>query len=306
MWVDFKRIVRSGFIGFWRNAYVSFASIFVMTITLFVIGSAIFMSQLLDASLTSLREKVDVNVYLVTSALEEDVARLKTSLEALSDVAEVNYTSRAEALEQFRLRHENDELTLQALDELGENPLGASLSIRATDPSRYESIAEFLETQQAKESPDAPVIDRINFSQNKVAIDKLTSIIGAVEQTGYVASIILVIVTVLITLNTIRLAIFTTREEISVMRLVGAGNMFIRGPFVFQGVMYGLIAGVLTLLILYPIVLWLGPATETFFGISVFHYYVTEFGTIFLIIVGSGVVLGALSSMLAIARYLKV
>jgi len=277
-----------------------------MTITLFVIGSALFASQLLDASLTGLRDKVDVNVYLVTTAAEEDIARLKTSLEALSDVAEVAYTSREEALEQFRLRHENDELTLQALDELGENPLGASLSVRATDPSQYESIATFLETQREKESPDAPVIDRINFSQNKVAIDKLTAIINAVEQTGYVASIVLVIVTVLITLNTIRLAIFTTREEISVMRLVGAGNMFIRGPFVFQGVMYGLIAGVLTLLILYPLVVWLGPATDAFFGLSVFNYYVTEFGKIFVIIVGSGVVLGGLSSMLAIARYLKV
>ena len=306
MWVDFKRIVRSGFIGFWRNAYVSFASIFVMTITLFVIGSALFVNQLLDASLTSIREKVDVNVYLVTTAAEEDIMRLKTSLEALSDVAEVTYTSREEALEQFRARHESDELTLQALDELGANPLGASLSVRAEDPSQYESIAAFLETQQEKESPDMPVIDRVNFSQNKAAIDKLTTIIGAVEQSGYIASIILIVVTVLITLNTIRLAIFTTREEISVMRLVGAGNMFIRGPFVFQGIMYGLIAGVLTLLLLYPVVVWLGPATEAFFGLSVFNYYVTEFGMMFLIIVGSGIVLGALSSILAIARYLKV
>jgi len=306
MWVDFKRIVRSGFIGFWRNAYVSFAAIFVMTITLFVIGSAIFLGQLLDSSLASIRDKVDINVYLVTNAAEQDISSLKTSLEALTDVEEVTYTSRQEALEQFRERHESDELTLQALDELGENPLGASLSIRAKDPSQYESIATFLETQREKESPDAPVIDRINFFQNKTAIDKLTAIIGAVEQTGYVASIILILVTVLITLNTIRLAIFTTREEISVMRLVGAGNMFIRGPFIFQGVMYGFIAGILTLLILYPITLWLGPSTDAFFGLSVFDYYVTEFGSIFLVIIGSGVVLGAISSIFAIARYLKV
>lgn len=305
MWTGFKRIARSGFVGFWRNAYVSLAAIFVMTVTLFVVGSVLLIGQVLDASLTQIREKVDINVYFVTSAAEEDIVQLQTSLEGLPDVDEVTYTSREEALAAFEERHRDDELTIQALEELGENPLGASLAIRAEETSQYESIATFLEDRQAQEDPENPLIDHINYFENKPAIDRLTAIIGAVEQSSYIAMIVLIIATVLITLNTIRLAIYTTREEISVMRLVGAGNMFIRGPFILQGIMYGLVAGVLTLLILYPIVLWLGPATESFFEFNIFNYYVSDFGRIFLILVGTGIVLGAIASALAIARYLR-
>lgn len=306
MFVSFKRMVRSGFVGFWRNAFVSLAAIFVMTVTLFVVGGVIFMNQLLETSLSQIQDKVDINVYMVTTAPEEDVLALKQSLEGLPEVADVRYISRNEALETFRARHENDELTIQALDELGDNPLGASLAIRAKETSQYEGIAAFLEEQQDLANPGSVLIDRINYFQNKEAIDKLTSIIDAVEQFGFVTMIILVVASVLITFNTIRLAIYTAREEISVMRLVGAGNMFIRGPFILQGVMYGFVAGVVTLLAFYPLTLWLGPVTESFFLLNIFNYYVTNFGFIFLTIVGSGIVLGALSSSLAIARYLRV
>lgn len=301
-----KRIVRSGFIGFWRNAFVSLSAIFVIMVTLTVVGGMMLFGQLLDTTLTQIREKVDVNVYMVTTADEQAIFDLKKSIEELPDVREVVYTSREDALTNFRNRHQDDELTIQALEELGENPLGASLSIRAKETSQYESISLFLEQHQATESTDAPLIDRINFNQNKKAIDKLTDIIGTIERASFITMLVLVIASILIAFNTIRLTIYTSREEIAVMRLVGASNMFIRGPYVLQGIMYGLIAGVLTLLILYPVVLWLGPRTEAFFLFNIFEYFVTNFGHIFLVIVGSGIVLGTVSSTLAIARYLRI
>ncbi len=306
MITSLKRIVRAGFIGFWRNAFVSLSAIFVITITLLVVGSMMLLGQLLDTSLSQIKEKVDINVYMVTTAQEEAITDLKKSLEALPDVREVIYTSREQALAEFRERHKNDELTIQALEELGDNPLGASLSVRAKETSQYESIAAFLDERRAGESPDAPVIDRINFRQNKESIDKLTDIIGTVDRSSYFTMIVLVGASILIAFNTIRLAIYTSREEISVMRLVGASNMFIRGPFVLQGVMYGLISGVLTLLILYPTVLWLGPGTEAFFSFNVFNYFVSNFAHLFFVLVGSGILLGTVSSTLAIARYLRV
>lgn len=306
MIVAFKRVVRAGFVGFWRNAFVSLAAVFVMTVTLFVIGSVLLLSQLLDTSLEQIKDKVDINVYFVTTAPEEDIQALQRALEGLPEVDEVMYTSREEALDAFRVRHENDELTIQALEELGGNPLGASLSIRAKETSQYEGIAAFLNDQQDVTDPETVIIDRINFFQNKAAIDRLTAIISAVEQFSFLAMIVLIVASILITFNTIRLAIYTSREEISVMRLVGAGNMFIRGPFVLQGVMYGFVAGIITLLLFYPITLWLGPVTESFFLLNIFNWYVTNFGYMFLVIVGSGILLGALSSVLAIARYLKV
>ncbi len=306
MVTSLKRVIRAGFVGFWRNGFVSLSAIFVIAVTLIVVGSSMLMGQLLDASLVQVREKVDINVYMVTSASEDEINVLKSSLESLPDVCEIVYTSREDALAQFRERHQNDELTIQALEELGDNPLGASLSIRANETSQYESIATFLTEHQAAESPEAPLIDRINFNQNKEAIDKLTSIINTVERTSYIAMLILIGASILIAFNTIRLAIYTSREEISVMRLVGASNMFIRGPFVLQGILYGLIAGVLTLLVLYPVVLWLGPGTDAFFGFNIFNYFVENFGYLFFVLVGSGIVLGVVSSTLAIARYLRV
>lgn len=306
MWTATKRVIRSGFVGFWRNAFVSIAAIFVMTVALFVVGSTMMIDKLLAVSLENIQSKVDINVYFVTTAEQSDIDALRSSLEALPDVAEVTFTSREEALAQFSERHQNDETIMQGLEELGDNPLGASLSIRAKETSQYEGIAQFLSDQQASEDPQKPIIDEVNFVKNKEAIDKLTSIISAVERSTWVTMIVLVSASVLITFNTIRLAIYTSREEIAVMRLVGASNTFIRGPFMLQGIMYGVVAGVLALLILYPLVLWIGPETQAFFQFNLFEYFVSDFARIFGIIVGSGIVLGIASSILAVARYLHV
>ena len=306
MWTAIKRIIRAGFVGFWRNAFVSAAAIFVMTVALFVIGATMMIDKLLGVSLENIQDKVDINVYFVPSADQVEIDSLQLSLESLPDIEEVVFTSREKALEEFSQRHQNDEIIMQGLEELGDNPLGSSLSIRAKETSQYEGIAAYLREQQAVEDPQSPLIDEVNFVKNKEAIEKLTSIINAVERSTFIAMIVLLSASILITFNTVRLAIYTTREEISVMRLVGASNMFIRGPFMLQGVMYGLAAGVLALLILYPIVLWIGPETEQFFQFNLFTYFVSDFGYIFSVLVGSGVVLGVVSSLLAVARYLRV
>jgi len=305
MWISFKRTVHSGFVGFWRNAFVSLSAIFVMMVTLFVIGSVLFLSQLLDVSLAQIKDKVDINVYFTTDAVPTDILALKSSLEALPEVEEVGYVSREEALIAFQKKHQDDELTLQALDELGDNPLGAALRVRTKETSQYESIASFLDEKKQNAPGKGGFIDRINYTQNKDAIDTLTGIIDAIGRVSYIATIVLVLASILITFNTIRLAIYTSREEITVMRLVGAGNMFIRGPFILQGLMYGVIAGVLVLIAFYPLTLWLGEKTAVFFELNLFDYYVADFGHIFLVIVGSGMLLGAISSTLAIARYLR-
>lgn len=300
MVTSFRRIVRSGFVGFWRNAYVSLASIFVVTVALFVIGTTMLIDQLLGASLSQLQAKVDINVYFVTTATQDDIDALITSVKALPDVESVTYTSREDALAQYRAKNQNDSVAIQALDELRENPLGANIAIQAKETSQYESINQFLEEQ------DSPVIDEVNYTKNKESINKLSSIIDAVEQASFIALMVLIMASVLITFNTIRLAIFTAKEEISIMRLVGASNMYIRGPFMLQGIMYGIISGVLALAILYPIVMWLGPKTATFFEIDIFDYFVNNFIHIFGVLVGVGVALGLVSSVLAITRYLRV
>jgi cell division transport system permease protein len=306
LFLNIKRIIRSGFVNFWRSSFVSLSAILVMTVTLFVIGSLIFIGATFDATLDQIRSKVDVNVYFVPTAAEDDILALQSRLEELPEVASVEYVSREQALQNFRERHENDQLTLQALDELGENPLGAVLNIRAQETSQYEGIATFLQNETAIGGEGETIIDSINFFRNQEVIERLNTITANAETFGFAMTLILVLASIVITFNTIRLAIYTSKEEIAVMRLVGASDTYIRGPFVFEGIMYGFVSGVITLVLFYPLTYWLGPVTQGFFGdINLFTYYLNNFGEIFLIIIGTGIVLGAFSSFLAVRKYLK-
>lgn len=305
--VKLKRILRTGFFNFWRNNTVSLASILVMMITLLVIGLLTFSNAVLDMSLVELRNKIDINVTFVTTATEADILNIKHSLESLPEVSIVTYVSRDEVLEAFKERHANDQSILSALDELGDNPLGAVLDVKARDPSQYASVAEFLESNNVLSSGGITIIDRVNYFQNKVAIDRLTKIISSADQLGFALTLFLIIISVLIAFNTIRLTIYIAKEEISVMRLVGASSAYIQGPFVVVGLIYGITAGVLTLLILLPITYWLGNTTESFFvGLNLFSYYLGHFLEIAVIILGSGVLVGVISSALAIRKYLRV
>ena len=304
IWINLKRIFKAGFVSFFRNMFVSLSSILIMVVTLFVIGNIIFSSALLRSSLDTIRDKVDINVYFITAAQETDILALKKTLEGMPEVAQVEYVSRDQALENFKSRHENDQITLQALDELGNNPLGAVLNIKAKETSQYESIANFL-NQQNLARGDGSIIDKVNYYQNKEAIDRLTSLINSGEKVGLLLAIVFTLISVLITFNTIRLVIFTAKDEISIMQLVGANRMYVRGPFVVGGILYGVVAGVVTLILFYPFTFWLNKYTETFFaGSGIFSYYLSNFGQLFLVIMGSGIAIGAISSYLAVRRYL--
>ncbi len=307
MWINIKRIARSGFYGFWRNGFVSLSSILVMVVTLFVIGSIIFSGAILRGTMEQIKSKVDINVYFVKDASEDDILSFKTNLEKLPEVAPpVVYVSADDALANFRTLHQNDQFTLQALDELGNNPLGATLNIKAKDPSQYASIADYLKSKTTL-SDGSNLIDKVNYYQNKDSIDRLTRIIDSADNLGLILTIFLIIVSILITFNTIRLVIYMSRDEISVMKLVGASNGYIRGPFFVAGALYGFISAIITLVLFYPVTLWLGKTTANFFvGLNVFSYYISNFGQIFLIIVFSGIAIGSISSYLAVRKYLKV
>jgi len=307
-WLTIKRIFRTGFLDFWRNRFVSFASILVMTVTLFILGTVVFTGVILQTTLQQLKNQADVNVYFVPNTPEDQIFQLKKSVDALPEVASTQYISQDDELAQFRSRHQNDQLTLQALDELGGNPLGAVLTVKAKDISQYDAIAKFLQQQQTAQGQSS-IIDKINYfdAQHRQALDRLQKIIAAAQTLGIAIIVILILTTLAICFNTLRLAIYTSREEIGVMRLVGANQMYIRAPFMVEGVLYGLISGVITLLVFYPLTYWLGNATQNFFGgVNIFSYYINNFLFFALGIIGTGVVLGALASFLAVRRYLKI
>ncbi len=305
--VLWKRTLVGGLRGFYRNRTVSLSSIFILTITLSIVTAFYIFRSVFDYTLEQVKEKVDVRVYFTVDATEAQVTEVRAKLLGLADVKSATYTSREQALEDFKKKHEGDQLTLQALDELGSNPFGASLSVVAKDTSRYEAIASQLGEGSGLLGDNRGVIDKVNYYQIKDSIDKLNSIIGWTNTVGFWLSIVFVLMSCMIVYNTIRLAIFVYRDEIAVMKLVGASNMFIRGPFIVESVLYSLTATVITLAIFYPATIWVTKKTVFFFeGLNINAFYMAHFFALAGTLLVFGSILTVISSLLAVRKYLKV
>jgi len=300
-----KRIIKGGFINFKRGGIISWAAVLVMTITLCVITMIILFQAVLHFSLDQVENKVDVTVYFTVGAPEDQIQALKASLEQMPEVATVDYTSADDALALFRTRHQDDYPTIQALDEIGQNPLGGYLNIKAKQVSEYGDIANFLQSDNALSLNSASIIDKVDYNQNKLVIDRLNTIIDNGQKLGFLVTLLLVIISIIVTFNTIRLAIFISKEEIGVMGLVGASRMHIRGPFMIAGAIYGIVATIITMLMFWPITFWLGHNMTAFLGINMYDYYLSSFFQIFTILLLSGILLGVISSFLAVRKYLN-
>ena len=305
MVVRLRRIAKAGFVNFTRGGLVSFAAVLVMTITLSVMAGLVFLQAVLYSTLSQIEDKVDVTIYFNLSAPEDKITVLQDSLSKLPEVRDVTYTSAEEALAEFRERHKDDYSTLAALDEIGENPLPASLNVRAKKISQYESIANFLKSDNALSQGSAGVIDKVNYHQNKLVIDRLYGIINGAEKLGFLLTLILVVISIIVTFNTIRLTIHIAKEEIGVMQLVGASRARVRGPFMVEGAIYGIISTIVTLGLFIPITVWFGRNMTGFLGMNLYDYYVSNFLQVSLTILLAGIALGMISSFIAVRGYLK-
>jgi len=303
--IDIKRILHEGWVSFKRNNIVSFASVVVMTMSMLVLSGVLFLNAILGFSLNQLEERVDVNIYFYPDTPEEEIITLAGSIEELPEVRDVTYISRDEAFENFQLRHASDPLIQRSLDELGGNPLGASLNVRAFDSTTYESIVKSIESQPVV--ANANFVERINYYDNKGLIERLNEFSSIAQTVAYAITMFVAGIAVLVIISTIRIAIFSSRNDIVVKRLVGAEHRYIRGPFLVQGAIYGIIGSILTLLALFPITSWIGKYTESFFGgMDISSYFMTNIFQIFFILLAVAVLLGMLASALSIKKYLKV
>jgi len=302
MLVSLKRIIRAGWLNLKRQSGLSFATIFIMTMTISLITAVYLLQGSTQFLVSYLQEKVDISVYFKEDSLEEDIIKTKEELTKISEVKNVEYISREEALNRFIENHKDDLVLIESLVEVGKNPLPASLNIKSWQASQYEAVSSFLENSQFKN-----LIDKIDYRKNKEIIEKVFEVSSGIKTTGIVFSLVLAAVVFLVAFNTIKLAIYSTREEISIMRLVGASNWFIRGPFIFQGVIIGVIATIATLLIFTVISFFLGPKTEIILpGFNVFNYFKNNLFTIILMQLVAGIGLGVASSWIAMRKYLEV
>jgi len=301
MKANFKRIIKWAFKNFRRNGWLSTATVSIMVLTLLVITLLLMVNIVANAVLGNLEKKIDISVYFKLETPEEEILNVKSQLEELEEVESVVYVSQDEALIKFKETHKDNPILLQSLEELDTNPLEASLNIKAQETRQYVSINQFLEGVYYQD-----IIDKINYMQNKEVIEKLGKIVMDVKTAGLVLTLALAVIVFLVTFSAIRLAIYSSREEIGVMRLVGATNWFIRGPFIVEGMLYGIIAAVVTVAFLYPLFYFLSPKLSGFLPIGdIFTYFQANLLSFFVLLLGIGVILGAFSSLIAVTKYLK-
>lgn len=276
------------------------ATIGVMVLTLAVLVNVIIFSAASAKIIEDLREKVDISVFFYTEIPEDDILKTKANIETLPEVKKVEYTSRNEALETFKERNKNNPVVIQSLEELEANPLSASLHIKSFEINQLEQISKFIENNFAN------LIEKVTYRENQDVIARIANFTKSVERAGVIVSLILITIVFFVTFNTIRLTIFNKREEIRIMRLVGASNWFIRGPFLVEGVLYGIVSTVITTLVLLAVYSAVGNKLEGFLmGFNVRSYYLENILAITLIQLVGGVLLGIASSWIAMRRYLE-
>lgn len=302
MLVAFTRILKYGWRNFLRNGWLSVSTIGIMILALAVFEGLILFNVIGNGAVQAIQEKVDISVYFKSNVSEDSILNVKRSIENLEEVKYVEYVSRDIALKKFKETHADDEVITKTLDELGGNPLLASLNIKAKDLKEYEVIAAYIENADLKS-----VVEKVTYNQNQVVINRLTKFIDTARRIGFGLTIFLAFLATMVTFNTIRLAIFSNSEEIAIMRLVGATNSFIRRPYMVEGVLYGSIAAIVSFLLLIPLVSFVSPKIAEFVPeVNLANYFKIEYMSLLMYQFLFGIGLGIVSSVIAIRRYLHV
>ncbi|MFA5961740.1 MAG: permease-like cell division protein FtsX [Parcubacteria group bacterium] len=302
MLLTLGRTIKSGWVNFLRNGYLSVAAVSVMLLSLFTVSSLFIIVLTANNVLENMQEKVNVSVFFKASVSEDSILKAKQDLGNFSEIKSVEYVTKEQALENFKKNSANEPTILQSLDEIGDNPLLSYLVIQANDPNQYELVGQYLQNASFKDD-----ISRINYGKNKEVIDRLNSIVAEVRKIGLGVAGLFSLISLLIISNTVRITIYTHRKEVEVMRLVGASNTYIRLPFIFEGIIYGFVASVISMLLLFVVLKSAQGFTNHLIpSVSMLSLYYSNFALIFGMQVLVGAFLGTLSSWFAIRKYLKI
>ncbi len=297
-----ERIFQTGWNNFQRNTYVSMGTTGVMVLVLLLFSGLMSLNYLAGKVVSSLEEKVDVSVYFKSEASENEIAKIKSDLESQGTVKSVEYVSKDQALNDFKSRHAGDTLVQDSLAELSDNPLQASLNVKAKDSSEYASIVSFLEGNKFRS-----LVDKINFYENEQVIKRVQAISSGLQNWGFLATMALALIAVLVTFNTVRLTIYSQKQEIEIMRLVGGSNWHIKAPYLVEGALYGGFAAAIVAVIFYPVAYFVSPKVEVLMpGVSLIGYFVSNIFQFVPLLFFVGILLGATSSFVAIRRFLKI
>lgn len=304
-----KRVIKSGFTNFFRNFWVSVSATSMVAITLFIISMMIILYILATLAIQNSTDKVGVvTAYFNDTTTDQEMANVKAEVEGLSGVKSVDFVSRDEAKKRFAQRHENQPAILESLNQFtdAESAIPASIAVKADDLTDYRQIYDSL--VGSRYGPYFQDQTGIHVRDNQKVIDKLHRIIEFIKRFGTLLAAIFALVTILVTFNTIRLTIYNRREEVEIMRLVGATNWYIRWPFIIEAILYAVFATIITSLIVFSLLTVLSKRIVEFLSITSLGSSLIQalFWKILIVNIVASIGLSIIASTIAIRRYLRI
>ncbi len=298
MLISLKRVIRLGWKNFIRSSGLSVVSIVVLVATIFLTTTLLLARDISEEIVRDVEEKADISVEFNLAAPEERIYKVKGELKEEFDLTEIEYLSREEVLNNFKDRHQDDPIILEALEEVG-NPFSSVLNIKAGKVQDYRDISDYVRRSYSD------IVSDIDFYGRKEVIEEIFSLTHRFQRSIIIAGIVLAVIAVLIVLGTTKLSIYSLSEEIRVMRLVGASNWFIQGSFLTQGFITGLIASMISFFFLFffSFAIYQG---YNIFNIDLEKHIIDNLSLILSLQLGTGVGLSLLASIIAVNRYLKV
>ncbi len=302
--LSITRVIRFALQNFYRNIWLSLVTVTIIVLTLFSLTSLIVLNSGITQAMSSIKNKIDISIYLKNDTLEKDITPIKEKISNYNEVKEVTLISSNEALEKFKQKHVGDTLIQDALKELDKNPLGPTLTVKANDVNLYPTILERLQSEKIEN-----LVEEIDYDDHKLVIERLEIISQKIRKLGLVISIIFAIISLLVVFNTIRIGIYTHKEEIGIMKLVGAGNWFVRAPFLLEAILYALLGLVVFWILFFVAASFLQPFLSSFFidiNFNLMNYLTSHFLYIFGFELIMMIILNIISSFIAIGKYLRV
>ena len=286
-----------------RNFWLSIVTVIILVLALFSVNTLLTMRVITASAIDSIKEKVDINLYLKNESTETEIMALKAEVSNLSQVKSVAYVSKQQALDAFKDKHKNDPDVLEALRQLNKNPLTPTLVIKPQKVDNYDDLINNINRIQSN------IIESRNFDNPKSMLEKINGIAIKVNEAGMFVTLIFILITILVVYNSIRVAIYTHQREIKIMRLVGASNWFIRAPYIFSSLIYTLVGLILTIAVFYPFLSILQPYLETFFSgysFNIISYFQTNFWRFFMLEFFAAGAINVFASWVAVRKYSKV
>jgi len=311
MWQVFFRTIKDGFKDFRRNVWLSVSTVSVLLVALFIVNMQLAVWFSNNLLLEEAKNRISISVYFKPEVSESDAQKVRDDLaSSLKNIQTIDFISSTDALIEFEKRNADNEVLKKSIEELGDNPFGAALNIRAVNPDDYSEIAATVENSRHKD-----LIESVNYGKYKELIDGLSQEINSNRKVGLILGLTLSLVAILITFNNILISMHSHKQEIEIMRLVGASNWYIKMPFIWQGILYGISAAILALPLSFFYLKFVassgssssimsfseGVYLKTFLN----DYFIVHWGKAIVIQMAAAVFLGVIGSIFAIRKYLK-